>query len=312
MSHRALLAAILSSGVCAASALGVGTLYDASLGTTPSAQGWQYQADPNNGPVSQQVSGGVLTLTTSSARGDRAGYPSRLPTVPPFPAFPNHPQIGTLDRQGGFTLRLDLRLADEGHNARDDNDDGLFDRAGFSVLIVCHDTMAIELGFWTDRVWAQDDDLEDASNLFTQSEGVAIDTTTSAATYELSVQGDIYRLFADGTPVLGGRLRDYTNATGLAGLVYATQDVVFFGDNTGSADASVEVSLVTLSAGAKAGPACQGDIDWSGSTDIFDFALLASWFGQDVPLGTLGDLDLSGTVDVLDFGILASGFGCVE
>lgn len=295
----------------ARSSFGAGTLYDASVGTLPGAQGWQFQADPNNGPVTQQVAGGLLSLTTSLDRADRAGYPSRLPSVPPF-VFPNHPLIGTLDRQAGFTVRLDLRVVDEGHNARDDNGDGAFDRAGFSLLVVCHDLMAIELGFWGDRIWAQNDDASSASELFTQAEGVAIDTTVGVHVYELSVDGSGYRLFVDGSPILGGPLRDYGNAAGLAGYVYRTQDLIFFGDNTGSADSDVRVSIVTLGVGAKAGPACPGDVDWNGVTDIFDFSALAASFAQSVPMGTSGDLDLDSDVDVLDFAILAGGFGCVD
>jgi len=285
----------------ASAARGAGTLYDASLGTLPASQSWQFQADPNDGPVSQSVGGGVLTLDTTASRGDRAGYASRLPTVAPFPPFPNHPGVGTLDRVAGFTLRIDARVDQEGHNTAN--------RAGFSVLIVCADLSAIEIGFWADRVWAQDDDA-DGGTLFTQAEGVAFDTVASEVVYELSVDGDIYRLFADGSPILGGDLRDYTNATGLAGLVYKTQNMVFWGDDTGSADARSEVSIVTLTDGAKAGPACAGDIDWSGETDVFDFATFVAYFGDEVPLGTLGDLDLDGDVDVFDFAALVGGFGC--
>jgi hypothetical protein len=247
------------------------------------------------------VSGGVLTLDTTPVRNDRAGYPSRLPTVPPLPAFPNHPGVGTLDRNAGFTLRIDARVDAEGHNT--------VHRSGFSVLVVCADLSAIEIGFWTDLVWAQDDD-QGGGTLFTQAESVAFDTDATEVVYELSVEGDIYRLFADGTPILGGSLRDYTSATGLAGYVYKTQNMIFWGDNTGSADARTEVSMVSLADGAKAGPACPGDIDWDGVTDVFDFAAFVGGFGGDVPLGTRGDLDLDGDVDVFDFGELLAGFGC--
>ncbi len=282
---------------------GAGVLYDAGLGSLPQSQDWQYQADPNNGPVTHSVSGGVLTLDSTVDRGDRAGYPTRLPTVPPLPPFPNHPGVGTLDRSAGFTVRIDARVDAEGHNTAD--------RAGFSVLVVCADLAAIEIGFWEDRIWAQEDDAG-GGTLFTQAEGAPFDTTAAEVTYELSVEGGIYRLYADGVAILGGPLRDYTSAGGLAGLVYSTQDLIFFGDNTGSADARVEVSLVRLSDGARPEPVCPGDIDASGATDVFDFAVFAGSFGQSVPLGTAGDLDVDGDVDVFDFGIFAGGFGCVE
>ncbi len=302
----------LGSMVAAAAAppaWGAGTLYDASVGTFPESQGWRYVPDPNAGPVSRSVGGGVATLDTSAARGDRAGYPSRLPTIGGF-EFPNHPLIGSLDRTVGFTVRIDGRVVSEGRNARDDNNDGLDDRAGFSVLVVTSDLRAIELGFFEDRVWAQDDDLDGPGELFTQAEGAAIDTTV-ARTWEVSVGGEIYRVFADGAPVLGGRLRDYTSAGGLAGAVYSTADLIFWGDNTGSADSVSEVSLVTLTGAPVEGPACTGDVDWNGVTDVFDFAALAENFGEPVVLGTGGDLDLDGDVDVFDFAELADGFGCV-
>ena len=58
-------------------------------------------------------------------------------------------------------------------------------------------------------------------------------------------------------------------------------------------------------------PACPGDIDGDGDTDVFDFAILASNFGQSfiVPF-TNGDINGDGTVNVLDFGTFAGNFGC--
>jgi hypothetical protein len=60
-------------------------------------------------------------------------------------------------------------------------------------------------------------------------------------------------------------------------------------------------------------PACPGDIDGDGDTDVFDFADLTAAFGTS--LGDPGynpDADLTGddTVDVFDFGELTSDFGC--
>ena len=56
---------------------------------------------------------------------------------------------------------------------------------------------------------------------------------------------------------------------------------------------------------------CVGDITGDGPTDVFDFAVLATNFGQVVPTGMLGDLDDDADVDVFDFGIFASDYGCV-
>jgi len=57
-------------------------------------------------------------------------------------------------------------------------------------------------------------------------------------------------------------------------------------------------------------PACDGDVDGDGDTNVSDFNILASHFGQTVPNGTNGDLTGDGVVDVADFNILAGDFGC--
>lgn len=57
---------------------------------------------------------------------------------------------------------------------------------------------------------------------------------------------------------------------------------------------------------------CPGDIDGDCDTDIFDFAIFTSHFGQSVVPDTNGDLDGDGVVDVIDFGIFASDFNCFD
>jgi hypothetical protein len=60
------------------------------------------------------------------------------------------------------------------------------------------------------------------------------------------------------------------------------------------------------------GPACSGDIDGDGDTDVFDFAILALNFGTaSGATPGQGDLDGNGSVDVFDFAIFAADFGCV-
>jgi hypothetical protein len=56
-------------------------------------------------------------------------------------------------------------------------------------------------------------------------------------------------------------------------------------------------------------PACAGDINCDGVTDVFDFADLASNFGA-VASRRGGDVNGDGVVDVFDFADLASDFGC--
>jgi hypothetical protein len=59
------------------------------------------------------------------------------------------------------------------------------------------------------------------------------------------------------------------------------------------------------------GPACAGDVNGDGVTDVFDFSDLAANFGAG-PDATReqGDLNGDGVVDVFDFGDLAADFGC--
>jgi hypothetical protein len=60
-------------------------------------------------------------------------------------------------------------------------------------------------------------------------------------------------------------------------------------------------------------PACPGDVDGDGDTDVFDFSSLAAAFGATPRCPQWeDDADVNGdrTIDVFDFGELASGFGC--
>jgi len=58
-------------------------------------------------------------------------------------------------------------------------------------------------------------------------------------------------------------------------------------------------------------PSCPGDVTGDGATNVADFNILASHFGQSVDPNTNGDLSGDGFVDVADFNVLASDFGCI-
>jgi len=55
---------------------------------------------------------------------------------------------------------------------------------------------------------------------------------------------------------------------------------------------------------------CYADIDYSCTTDVLDFNILALHFSQLVEPNTKGDLNGDGKVNTGDFNILASNFGC--
>ena len=285
-----------------------GVLYDPGLGTAPASQGWKYVPNPNNGPVIEGLTPTAVVLDSSADRLDRAGYFSRLPTIPPLPPFAQHPGIPVLDRNVGFTLTFDAVVVSEGHNARDDNGDGLHDRAGFSVIIVCQDLAAIEVAMFEDRVWAQEDDASAAIEMFTQAEGVAFDTTAGAR-YGLTIEGGMYTLRAGSVVILSGPLRSYVNLPGTGGLVYKTAGMVFLGDDTGSADAVVGIGEVRIDVPAL--DYCPGDVNGDGATNVADFTQLAANFGMGVSPGRAGDLTADGVVDAADFTVLAGNFGCI-
>ena len=122
-----------------------------------------------------------------------------------------------MDRQVGFRFSIDLAIDSESHDPTIDlNNDGVLDAAGFSIAIISSDLRGIGISFWADRIWASKDDSANADDLFSQAEGIA-QAPSSMATlrrYDLEVRGNAYRLKVDGTAILSGPLRDYSNFVG--------------------------------------------------------------------------------------------------
>ncbi len=202
-------------------------LYDGSTNETPNQQGWLFATDPLFGAsATQSGANGRTTLDTTADNEERAGYflgggfgdPGKLPE---------------LNRLLGFTLGFNVRIAAEFHET--------VDRAGFSVILITNDLLGIELGFWGDEVWAQDDD-----PLFEHGEGIGVDTTAAIARYEVKIEGTTYTVCIDGDPLLVGQLRDYSAFNGFPD-VYEIPNFLFFGDNTSRASARVEIEQISLS-----------------------------------------------------------------
>lgn len=230
-------------------------LYDGSLGSLPTSQGWlKFGASPPVFPLfpvggtQSLITGGIQLNSSSIGSSGYSNYNSYAPIL--FnQAFPE------LDPVKGFTISFDVKINGETHTS-DDNGDGIQDRAGFSVIVVTSDkTKAIELGFWTDEIWAQT-----ASPLFTHSttERAFRNTTTAVTRYHLVVENNTYKLFApdSSTPILSGNLRDYSAfnhstaapspITSLPFDPYETPNFLFLGDNTTSAQASSNLTQVEL------------------------------------------------------------------
>jgi hypothetical protein len=193
------------------------TLYDASLGTLPEGQGWVYGAF-GLGIVKSESESSAL-LDTSTLVNNQAGW-SRQATPP-------------LDGNLGFTLLITVQLNAEAHNNPN--------RAGFSIIVLGSDTNGIELAFWTNTVFAQGG----PPNLFVHAEDVTFRTTGGFVDYALTLVGDHYALHANGTTVLSGLVRDYTSFSGAINP-YRTPNFIFFGDDTTSAGASVNVRRLVL------------------------------------------------------------------
>jgi len=201
-------------------------LYDPAAGTLPAAQGWLYLTRPLVAPAAQQkLSGTTLILDTTAMSSDSAGYFAM-----------SHPRMPILDRTRGYQLRLVLRVDREAHASPR--------RAGFSWLVLGDDGRGIELGFWTNEIWAQ------SGPDFRHAEGTSFDTTARSTLYELRVAGDEYALQAAGRKILGGPLRSYAQHWH---PIYRATNVVFVGDDTQSAAARVELGAIEIRGGRKPG-----------------------------------------------------------
>ena len=214
------------------------TLYNGT--GSPNGQGFTYVTLP---PGSQATQVGT-NLNTMARNSDYAGFTAN--TMP------------LLDRQAGFNLRFSLRLNEENHADSDKNGDGIADRAGFSIILLASDKRGIELGFWPDRVWAQNDGVTEQPTKpqFTQGEGSAWSTTINTD-YDLTIEGNSYTLRNGITTILSGPVRDYTSFSGTFAGVYRTPNLLFLGDDTTSARASTDfvgpivISPLTASTGSK-------------------------------------------------------------
>lgn len=207
-------------------------LYDGARGGTPDTQGkLVYRASPDAQATHMYADGGTL-LDTNRRALDAAGYFS-------------DPRAGLiLHRKAGFRLTFCVQVIAEDHAASDKNGDGVGDRSGFSVIVLSAGCRGIELGFWTDQIWAQESGAAEPplGTLFTRAESAPFDTTQLRA-YDLLVNGDTYRLFSGDTLILSGALRDYTAFEGPVNP-YRTPNFIFLGDDTGSAQAIVNLAFV--------------------------------------------------------------------
>lgn len=219
------LTASLALALSATAASAV-VLYDglSSPYQTPKEQTWLYQATAiATAPTATATNNGTVLDTGNS--NNYAGYFKQTPII--------------LDRAKGYTVSFRLKVHSESHAASN--------RAGFSIIVMSNQgagesqPYGVELGFWTTQIWAQ-------SPTFTKMETATYNTQALAHTYHLKVSGNQYNLFVDNvtTPILQGPLRQYTGYTPPPGYPnpYKTPNLLFWGDNTTSANARVTLMKV--------------------------------------------------------------------
>ena len=210
-------------------------LYDAASGGIPDTKLMSFFDFPP-GEIIQTYENGSTTLdTTKSGNSTYAGWISNATNTLGFPS---------LDRAAGFQLDFTIQVENESHTNNK--------RAGFSVIILSEDARGIELAFWQNEIWAQNDDA--TGGLFTHGEGTTLSTTTGAINYQLIVVNDSYTLTANGASILTGPLRDYSKFEGFPDP-YQSPNFLFVGDDTTSAQARVRLSYVAVTGMERATPA---------------------------------------------------------
>ncbi len=182
-------------------------LYDSTLATVPSAQGWgSYLIE---GGISGMDSGAYV-MDTRSDSGIHAFHIR---------------SDQTLDTMTGFSLNLDLRIDAESHSNPN--------RAGFSFITIGQDTTkAIEVAFWEDRVWVYDY----STGVFSKRAEYMVDTRVRR-NYQLQVANQQFSLFVDGILGINGAMVDYS----AFGMPYNMPSTLIFGDDTTSGASSVEI-----------------------------------------------------------------------
>jgi hypothetical protein len=180
----------------------------------PSGQGW---FGPFAGTQTLDAAGFVTLDTTEVVQG---GYGLIEPLL-----SSNAP---------GVRLDFTVKLESETHNSND--------RAGLSIIVTDQTKHGIEIGFWSDRVWAQ--------QLGFTHGAEALFNTGALTDYSLTIVGGTYTLAAGGTSLLSGSTLFY-DAPGLpppfSNIPYRTANILFLGDDTTSASAKFDLKSVSLS-----------------------------------------------------------------
>jgi len=235
--------AALAVFALAASSARAAVLYDASLDVpskTPAQAPWSWTSlgvpdgsTVETGSVSGQV--GYTTLTTTQGSGGTGATDGFFASKgSPFTDASFGSQA--LNRIAGYTVNFNVAITAEAHAA--DNQ-----RSGFDIIVESSDHLGVEIGFWTNTVFAYNSDAT-----FTPGESVAWNSTGMNA-YALSVLGNNYVLSSGNTVLLQGALRSYSKPGSLPVSpfdIYQVPDFIFLGDDTTRASATANIAKVEV------------------------------------------------------------------
>lgn len=178
--------------------------------------GVNLNTNPTNSSASNPIYAGYSNYNSSSGQ-------LKKDTFPP------------LNRIAGYTLNFNVKINSEDHDGTNGPN-----RAGFSVIAISEDLQGIELGFWSDQIWAQNTD-------FTKGEPSSFTTTSSLTSYALRVSGNSYTLSSNNNTLLTGNLRNYASTSLQPQYApYGTRNLIFLGDDTTSARADFTLGAVSV------------------------------------------------------------------
>jgi hypothetical protein len=268
LKYWGLIAGIAASGIVASGSFDrvsavTTTLYDGASGVTPNLYN-----SPNRlnflrrGGGSQSAGSGVTNLNTFDTLNlpidpelTYAGY-ANYNSNNNSTAFTTlvNPQFPVLDRNIGYTLSFTMRVNSQTNNGTN----GKF-RAGFSAIVLGSDNTGIEIGFRNPNtkngvnipdIFSQDNATFDRLGEQNSNIGTILSDLT---TYDLNIFGNTYTLKTGGNTLLTGALRNYTAAQGVSNS-YTNPNFIFFGDDTTSAGANVDIQNITLTTNSTAVP----------------------------------------------------------
>ena len=201
-------------------------LYDAASGNIPDSSLLPFTAFPSDAASLHYSDGVTIMDSTISGNDGYAGWIASQATSAGVP---------TLDRATGVQLNFTMQVQSEMHNSKN--------RSGFSLIILDKDAKGIELSFWENEIWAQNDD--QTGGLFKHGEGSTFQTNKSLVNYLLTLSGETYTLSANSQPILSGPVRDYSKFDGFPDP-YETPNFLFFGDDTTSSQSRIKLRFVSV------------------------------------------------------------------